>query len=161
MLNKNIIFEEKHINQEFGTTTYYFVAPKEMLLGKYPKAIAMEIAIEVLTNHENADHASVQFSPTKYDKETDGFVDYDWFDGNLSYEEINELLALANRNHHTQKASDFDLRELIQNKINEIFLAYQEAHGIESGDLAPYEAFKVMEIEDSIETIIKYIYERN
>ena len=157
MLNKNIIFEEKHINQEFGTTTYYFVAPKEMLLGKYPEAIAMEIAIEVLTNHENA---SVQFSPTKYDKETDGFVDYNWFDGNLSYEEINELLALANRNYHTQKASNFDLREVIHDKINEIFLAYQEAHGIESGDLSPYEAFKVMEIEDSIEVIIKHIYEK-
>lgn len=55
----------------------------------------------------------------------------------------------------------FDLREVIHDKINEIFNAYQEAHGIESGDLSPYEAFKVMEIEDSIETIIKYIYERN
>ena len=53
-----------------------------------------------------------------------------------------------------------DLSALIHDKINEIFLAYQEANNIESGDIAPLEALELEEIEESLETLIKSIYER-
>ena len=72
--------------------------------------------------------------------------------GVSEFDKMSSLVVLNCRDNNVGRANEI---------LNEIFNAYQEAHGIESGDLAPYEAFKVMEIEDSIETIIKYIYERN
>lgn len=152
MLN-NIHFEDKYISPEYGTTTYYFIAPKEMLLGKYPEADRMTISIEVLTNHENADYATVQFSPTMYDKVGKCIIDYDWFDGDLSHEEIEELLALA-------KGKQFNLASLIHEKINEIFLAYQKANNIPSGDISSLDAIELDNIEDALYLLIKRIYER-
>ena len=38
MIDKRIIFEEKYDSEEYGTRTLYFIAPKEMLNGKYPEA---------------------------------------------------------------------------------------------------------------------------
>lgn len=91
-INK-IKFEEKVISEEYETTTLYFIAPKEILNGKYPEAERGEISIEFPTNNPEASYASVMFSPTK-----DG-VDYDWFDVDLSYDEIEKLINLAEKNN--------------------------------------------------------------
>ena len=95
MLDQRIKFDESYISEEWGTITLYFMAPKEMLYGKYPEAESMEISIECPREYVDARYATVMFSPTKYDEEEDCYVDYDWFDVNLSYEEIEELIKLA------------------------------------------------------------------
>ena len=95
MLNKHIQFDESYISEEWGTITLYFIAPKEMLNGKYPEAESMEISIECPIEYISPKYATVMFSPTKYDEEEDCYTDYDWFDVNLSYEEIEGLIKLA------------------------------------------------------------------
>ena len=47
MLDKRIKFDERYDSEEYGTTTLYFIAPKEMLkkfipTNDYPEAISME-----------------------------------------------------------------------------------------------------------------------
>lgn len=86
MLDTRIVFEEKAVSEEYGTTTLYFLAPKEMLNGKYPEAEHMTISVEFPTATPEACFAKVMFSPAK-----DG-EDYDWFDADLSYEDISELI---------------------------------------------------------------------
>ena len=90
-----IELEEEYINEEYGTTTLYFVAPKEMLNGKYPEAVSMEISVEFPTDYPEARGSTVMFSPTDYDEEEDAYTDYDWFDADLTYEEIEKLIDLA------------------------------------------------------------------
>lgn len=97
MLDKRIEFDEKYIDEEYGTTTLYFIAPKEMLNGKYPEAESMEISIECPIDHLEARYASVEFSPTKYDEENDCYTDYEWFDVDMSYEDIEALIELAEK----------------------------------------------------------------
>ena len=101
MMNiERIWFEERYDSKEYGTTTFYFVAPKEMLNGKYPEAETMEISIELPTNNMDARYASVMFSPTKYYEE-DGYVDYDWFDAEMPYEDVEALIKLAEEHRFT------------------------------------------------------------
>lgn len=95
MIDRRIKFDERYDDGE--TTTLYFIAPKEMLLGEYPEAEHMEISIEFPTDHIEARYADVQFSPTKYFEEDDCYTDYDWFDVDMPYEEIEELIVLAER----------------------------------------------------------------
>lgn len=97
MLDKRIKFEESYVSEEYGTITLYFTAPKEMLNGKYPEAESMEISIECPSERTSARYASVMFSPTKYDEESESHTDYDWFDVDMSYEEIEALIELAKR----------------------------------------------------------------
>ena len=95
MIDKRIVFDDRYDNGE--TTTLYFIAPKEMLYGKYPEAEHMEISIELPNDHMDAAHAVVDFSPTKYFEEDDAYVDYDWYEVELPHDEIEELIALADR----------------------------------------------------------------
>ena len=97
MLDKRIKFDEKYDDEEYGSTTLYFIAPKEMLQGKYPEAESMEISIEFPTGYPEARCANVEFSPTKYDEENDCYTDYEWFDANMSYEDIEALIDLAEK----------------------------------------------------------------
>ena len=90
-----IKFEERYDDKEFGITNLYFIAPKEMLQNKYPEAEHMEICIELPTAFFDAEHASVQFSPTKYNEIERSYVDYDWFDAEITIQQIEELLRLA------------------------------------------------------------------
>lgn len=98
MIDKRIEFEERYDDGE-GTTTLYFIAPKEMLkttmIKDYPEAVAMEISIELPTNNMEARYAGVSVSPTRYVEEDDGYEDYDWYDIYLPYDEIEELIDLA------------------------------------------------------------------
>ena len=97
MTDKRIKFEEKYEDEEYGTTTLYFIAPKEMLDGKYPEAEHAEISIEFPTANPEPAYAIVEMSPTKYDEESESYTDFDWFDVSLPYGEIEELMALASR----------------------------------------------------------------
>lgn len=86
-------FEEKYVDNEYETTTYYFIIHKALLdflcPDKYPEADHGEISIEFPTNYPEANMATVQISPIK-----DGY-DYDWSDLNLPYEIIEKLMSLA------------------------------------------------------------------
>lgn len=81
-----IVFKEKVVCAEYGTTTLYFSTSKEMLNGKYPDAQSMMISVEYPTATPEARFASVMFSPTK-----DG-ESYDWFDADLRYKDIAKLI---------------------------------------------------------------------
>ena len=97
MLDKRIKFDERYDSQEYGTTTLYFIAPKEMLkkfmpTNDYPEAISMEISIEFPLNVAVVEHAYVSISPTNADGE-----DYDWYDVDIPYDGIEELIKLAEK----------------------------------------------------------------
>ena len=62
-----------------GTTTLYFIAPKEWLGGLYPEAVSAEIGVEYPVAHPEAIYATVMMSPTKATK-NDSVEDYDWYD---------------------------------------------------------------------------------
>lgn len=89
MVDKRIIFDEKHENEIFETTILYFMGPKELINKRYPEAESMEISVEFPTKRPKAEYATVSFSPTK-----DG-LDYQWSEITISPEDINELIALA------------------------------------------------------------------
>jgi hypothetical protein len=96
MLDKRIEFEERYDSEVYETTTLYFIAPKEMLkttmVKDYPEAISMEISIEFPMNHIEARYADVCVSPTNEEGE-----DYDWYDIELPYDEIEALIELAKK----------------------------------------------------------------
>lgn len=98
MIGKRIKFDEKYDDEDYRTTTLYFIAPKEMLktfipTNDYPEAIAMEISIEFPANHIEANYGDVCVSPTR---EVDGGTEeYDWYDIDLPYDEIEELIKIA------------------------------------------------------------------
>ena len=96
MLDKRIEFEERWDSEVYETTTLYFIAPKEMLrttmVKDYPEAVSMEISIEFPMNHIEASYADVCVSPTNKEGE-----DYDWYDIDLPYDEIEALIELAKK----------------------------------------------------------------
>jgi hypothetical protein len=49
------------------------------------------------------------------------------------------------------------LRELISTKINEIFVEYQEANNITSGDIDPFDALQLDLIERGLEQLIEKV----
>ena len=100
MLDNRIKFDERYDSEDYGTTTLYFIAPKEMLkefipTKYYPDAISMEISIEFPTNHIEANYANVYVSPTR--EYENGTEDYDWQDANIPNDEIEGLIKLAKK----------------------------------------------------------------
>jgi len=87
-------FEERHVNLERGTTTLYFIAPKEWLGNQYPEAIHSEISVEFPIIAPNSRLASTSMSPTRL-TEDGGSEDYDWFDIDLGFEMVEALMQLA------------------------------------------------------------------
>ena len=55
---------------------------------------------------------------------------------------------------------EFSLKDLIEEKVDEIFLAYQNAHDITNGDISPMDAFKLDEIEEMLKIHIEYVCEK-
>lgn len=96
-----IEFEDRHPSPEYDFVTYDFVAPKELLEGKYPEAHSLKIRIKfeipALAFSLSPEDASVKFSPTKYDKRENCFFNNDWFDVDMPPEKIERLLALAEK----------------------------------------------------------------
>lgn len=52
---------------------------------------------------------------------------------------------------------EFSLKDLIEEKVDEIFLAYQNAHDITNGDIEPMDAFKLEQIEEMLKEHIEYV----
>ena len=89
---------EEYISEEYNTTTLYFEGPKAMLNGEHPLAVFATISVEFPTDLRRARYATVCCSPTSYDDpEEDAFSDYDWNDVDISYEDIEKLLRIAER----------------------------------------------------------------
>lgn len=90
-----IEFEESFWSQERKVLTMYFVAPVELLEGKYPDAISAEIMIEFEAENDKCfspKSGYVEISPTG--EHGDGLLDYDWYHVEVPYEEIEMLLQL-------------------------------------------------------------------
>ena len=95
---RDIVFEESYVSEEYGTTTLYFIAPKDIAEGCDTYDTSVEISVEFPTEDdlrfESAD-AGVSISPTAT---IDGVsTDYDWIDWDAPYEYINYLLELYYR----------------------------------------------------------------
>lgn len=128
MINKRIKFDERYDNEEYETTTLYFIAPKDMFIREYPKAVEMEISIEFPKDCDDAPCvATVGVAPRNEDGEC-----FDWYEIDLPYSDIAELIELA---EETEKAKtkvyyielhtdnglanfEFDTQEAMQNFIN-------------------------------------------
>jgi len=54
-----------------------------------------------------------------------------------------------------------ELKEFLDEKINEVFLEYQTRMEIESGDIHPLEALALDELEDQMTDLILRVCERN
>jgi hypothetical protein len=52
---------------------------------------------------------------------------------------------------------EFSLKDLIEEKVDEIFLAYQNAHEITNGDISPMDALKLDDIEEMLKEHIEYV----
>lgn len=97
MDDDRIKFEERYDDDEYETTTFYFVGDKSLLMelvgNKYSDAEGMTLSIECPTNSIDTCNASVEISPHK---DIDGVVtDYEWTDINLPYEAIDTLIDMA------------------------------------------------------------------
>lgn len=53
------------------------------------------------------------------------------------------------------------LKQLIHTKINEVFLEYQKANNITSGDISPFDAARLEHIEEALEELIVRVSEYN
>lgn len=90
-------FEDRYDSEGYGTTTLYFIAPKEWLEDTYPKAVHSEISVEYPFGFiPEANTATVMMSPTRKDDEGNS-EDYDWFDIDLSLNDIEALISLAEK----------------------------------------------------------------
>lgn len=94
MLDRRIASEGKFIDEEFKTITLYFIAPEEMLNGKF-EADVTTISVEFSTATPEPYFARVMYSPAIYDEEDEAYEDYVWFDVEISDSEISELMALG------------------------------------------------------------------
>ncbi|WP_191344206.1 hypothetical protein [Anaerotignum lactatifermentans] len=87
-----VYLEEVYDNTEYGTTTLYFIAPKDLLGDSYPEAIHSEISLEFPTDNPEARFASAMISPTR--ETENGYEDYDWRSIELEYPVIESLIQL-------------------------------------------------------------------
>ncbi len=95
-----MVFDERYDNDDNGTTTLYFTAPKELLSQyvnvQYDEAIGMEISLEGTTEdveHRHVRNIGISVSPV--DGDEDNTSAYDWTDIDMPYEEILKLYEIA------------------------------------------------------------------
>lgn len=91
-----IKFEEQYYNPKESTNIFYFIAPVEILDGKYPNAVSAEISVECIADdsYTFAPYSGYcEISPTR--EEPDGsFLDYDWTELVLSNDELDLLFKV-------------------------------------------------------------------
>lgn len=68
MIDSRIKFDEKYVSDVYGTTTLYFIAPKEFLNNKYPDAESTEISVEFQQTIQNQHTHLLCFPPQKMEK---------------------------------------------------------------------------------------------
>lgn len=98
MIDKRIEFDEAYIDKENETVTFYFIAPREMLINFFiscPNAVSMEISVEFPIDYIEGSYGKCSVSPTIL--EDDEYSDIDWRDVDLPEDEIEELIDLAAR----------------------------------------------------------------
>lgn len=102
---EKIKYEEQSISSIANEHTLYFIAPKELLNGLYQDAESMEISVKIPFHIERKTpngkskmisefdplKAIVEFSPTK------NGLDYNWYSGDLTVDEINYLFDIYKR----------------------------------------------------------------
>ena len=54
-----------------------------------------------------------------------------------------------------------ELKQILDEKIDEVFLAYQTRMGIESGDIEPLDALALEMLEDQVVNLILRVSEKN
>lgn len=95
LLAKPEVMKEVYLNDshdsEYGTTTYWFTAPKELVTSYAPDADEAEISVELPTNEQTAENAYVGLSSV-YDCTCE-----DWDELQLAEELINKLLEKAKK----------------------------------------------------------------
>ena len=89
-------FEGRYDNIEYRTTTLYFIAPKEWLGDRYPKAAHSEISIEFPIDKPEARFATAMMSPTRLTNDGGG-EDYDWFDIDFDNAVMEALMLMAEK----------------------------------------------------------------
>ncbi len=84
-------FEER-FESALGYTVLYFIAPKELVVDRYPEAEHATVCIEWSDSDKEMDNYSVTISPTK-----DG-EDYDWIPLELDVSDVEQLIAKGLKN---------------------------------------------------------------
>ena len=92
MTLKGVKFDESFEDKSLGSTVAYFIAPKDILKGRYSDAIHAEISVEFPTGHPEPECCSVALSPTRF--EDGAYSDYDWTDISLTDKQIETLLNM-------------------------------------------------------------------
>lgn len=93
---KQIELEESYFSEMYDSTTLYFTLPKEWVSSLYPEACAAELSVEFPGAHPEPAFAQALIAYTI--KENDGyFVDCDWWDIELSPQDVGELLKFSNK----------------------------------------------------------------
>ena len=91
-----IVFEEAYESELYQTTTLYFTGAKSLLKDEYNDAEFSIISVEFPNNNREANPCMVMISPAKYDEEKGEYIDYDWFDYSIPYDEIENFLNCSN-----------------------------------------------------------------
>ena len=85
-------FDEVYRNDGYGEIVVYFNAP-DFRLADYPESESTEISVCFPIGEVEPAKALTAISPTRWNG--DHFIDYDWHDITLSYEDIERLMAVA------------------------------------------------------------------
>ncbi len=94
----DVEYEEEYENGEFETKILYFIVPREWVYNFKPEArweaVSGTISLEYQVSNPKPKYATVMMSPTRAVFKG-GLEDYDWFDIDLSSEDIEALMSLA------------------------------------------------------------------
>ena len=93
---KQSVLSDCFDDEEHETRTLYFTAPKELVTGRYPEADATDISVELSLNEQEASAARVMFGPVQRDAAGNEST-CDWNDIDLSYEDIDLLMRIAEK----------------------------------------------------------------
>lgn len=92
---KKIEYDEMHYNEITATTELYFMIQKDLYNGKYPESIGGELRIEFPVEFPKSTYAISEYSPTRYDKNENCYVDYNWTEIILSNSQTNKLIQMG------------------------------------------------------------------
>ena len=92
MIDKNIKFHERIDNEDNGTTTLYFIVPKEYFNNEFPDVKNCELSIEFPFENPKSAYAKAKVSAAIEDDED---IDYFWKDIILPNEEIDKLIKIG------------------------------------------------------------------
>jgi len=95
---------------------------------------------------------------SKYYKERTVYYFNDGRVGDIQSAKENGYTVLEWEDFQDCPKREFDLKELIHDKVSEIFAEYQKAHDIMDGDIGLHNTIKLEKIENCLEGLITHIY---